>query len=61
MEVRIIMSLPIKETPILRGEDARRFREQVEKNKSKPVSREEYGRAKKTYDELKRKNKLIDF
>ena len=50
------MSLPIKDTPILKGEDARRFIAQMERAKDNPVSREEYERAKKIYYEIKSKS-----
>lgn len=46
------MSLPIKETPVLRGKDAINFlkrMEEVDKGMH-PVSKEEFNRAKKTYD-----------
>lgn len=46
------MALPIKETPILTGKAAKEFRRQIEK--TKPLSREEYFRAKKTYEACKK-------
>lgn len=46
------MSLPIKPTPTLTGEDARRFIKAIEN--PKPVSKEEYLRAKKVHDEMKK-------
>jgi hypothetical protein len=50
------MSLPIRETPILTGKDAKRFAENA-KN-PKPVPREDYERALRTYEEMQ-KNKDI--
>ncbi len=47
------MALPIRETPILRGKDARRFAENARSAESRPVSKEDYERAKKTYSEMK--------
>lgn len=47
------MALPIKETPVLRGKDAREFikrMDEVDTGKHK-VCQEDYLRAKKTYDE----------
>jgi hypothetical protein len=52
------MSLSIKDTPILRGKDARRFIENMNKAKDNPVSKEEYERARKIYEELIKKDKL---
>lgn len=52
------MSLPIRDTPILTGKDAERFIKNIQN--PKPVSREEYERAKKIYDELKAKGKTLD-
>lgn len=42
------MALPIKETPVLTGKDAEKFIERM--NNPKPVSQEEYERAKNLYD-----------
>ncbi|MDD5649635.1 MAG: hypothetical protein PHF86_04345 [Candidatus Nanoarchaeia archaeon] len=50
------MSLPIRDTPILAGEDARKFIKNMQN--PKPVPRKEYERAKKIYEELKAKGKL---
>jgi hypothetical protein len=36
------MSIPIKETPILRSKDARRFAEKIRRNEREPAPREEY-------------------
>jgi hypothetical protein len=49
------MSLPIQlASPILTGKDAKRF---IEKMKNvKPISKEKYLRAKKVYEEIKKKN-----
>ncbi len=43
-----VMATPIKETPILTGEDARRFIQRMEN--VKPVSKEELDRMKKNYE-----------
>lgn len=42
------MARPIKETPILFGEDARRFEERM--NQKRTVSQEETARVRKHYD-----------
>lgn len=42
------MARPIKETPILFGEDARRFEERM--NRKRTVSQEEIDRVKKHYN-----------
>jgi hypothetical protein len=53
------MARPIKETPVLTGDDARRFEEAIQKNNSQRVSRESYERALKVFDSVKRStNKL---
>ena len=44
------MSLPIKETPVLTGQDARRFEARM--RQPKRVSEAEYRRARKVYEEL---------
>ncbi len=36
------MTTKIKETPILRGKDARRFAEKISRNEREPAPREEY-------------------
>lgn len=46
------MSIPIRETPILRGEDSRRFMEMIEEGEKHPVSEEEYNRAKDLYNQM---------
>ena len=45
------MVRPIKETPVLKGEDAKRFRESVEH--PTPVSKAEVAKARKTYEKFK--------
>jgi len=45
------MARPIKETPILRGEDARKFTEKMVNLKS--ITKEERKRAEKIYEEFK--------
>lgn len=49
------MATLIKETPVLRGEDAEKFLEAIEKNetdKSKRVPKEEYEKSKKLYKKM---------
>lgn len=45
--------MPIKETPILYGEDAERFKKACKKPEY--ISDEEFQRMKKTYEEFKKK------
>jgi hypothetical protein len=52
------MSLPIKNTPILRGKDAEKFIYDIEKNRNNSVSKEEYNQAKKIYDTFRDKNAI---
>jgi len=39
----------IKETPVLHGEDAKRFIEQISRNEQEPAPREEYERVMANY------------
>ena len=48
----IVMARPIEETPILKGEDARRFLKRMEENHR--VSQEEYDRIMRTYERLEK-------
>ena len=48
----LIMARPIKETPVLTGEDAKRFRWHMDH--PSPVSPEEKERARKAYEMFKR-------
>lgn len=50
---RCVMSTPIKETPILRGKDARRFVEKIRRNEQEPAPREEYDRVMANYRKVK--------
>jgi hypothetical protein len=50
------MALPIQETPVLHGEDARRFAENAARASSEPVSKEEYNRAVETYNDIRKKS-----
>jgi hypothetical protein len=43
----------IKDTPVLKGESARRFLEIIRENERRKVPREDYERAKKAYRNLK--------
>lgn len=47
------MALPIKETPILTGKDAKVFKKRMMSPGS--ISKEEYERAKKVYNEMEEK------
>lgn len=47
------MALPIKDTPILTGEDAERFERIMAENEKKKVPREEYERAMEAYRKVK--------
>ncbi len=47
------MALPIKSTPTLYGEDARRFLKQIKENENKKASPEEMKRIKKNYEIMK--------
>jgi hypothetical protein len=53
------MSLPIRETPILYGEDAQRFIENTKNARKHPISRQDFERAKKIYNNLKVKNNVF--
>lgn len=47
------MSRPISETPILTGNDAKRFIERMEKSKTEKVSKEVRERMQRNYEALK--------
>jgi hypothetical protein len=47
------MAKPIKETPILKGKDAERFVQEMEKSKTIKASAETINRIKANYNELK--------
>ncbi len=47
------MARPIKETPVLKGKDARRFDEALKKSESRKVSSADYRRAMTTYKSIK--------
>jgi hypothetical protein len=49
------MATPIKETPILRGKDARRFEKVLAGKDRKPVSRADYERAVAIYNSVVRR------
>ena len=53
------MAMPIKETPVLKGRDANRFVKRMCQAESKPVSRAEYERERKVYDQMKQKSKAM--
>ncbi len=46
------MAREIKETPVLTGEDAKRFEQAIKENETKRVSRSEYIRAMDTYSQV---------
>lgn len=48
-----LMARPVKETPVLEGKDARRFEEEIKRNKLRVVPREEYLRAMENYRSVK--------
>ncbi|WP_199659156.1 hypothetical protein [Parabacteroides sp. AF48-14] len=48
------MARPIKETPILFGEDAKRFMKEMEETRNKRASKEERERIEKNYQEFKK-------
>lgn len=47
------MAKPIKETPVLYGKDAKRFKDRIDKNKSITAPKEEYERIMSNYIRLK--------
>lgn len=51
------MARPIAETPVLYGEDAQRF-ESIIQN-TKPYSKEKMEKLRKTYEDFKRKVKIV--
>ena len=51
------MSIPITETPILKGKDAKKFLERMKTARLRPVSKDDYDRAEKLYFKMK-KNRL---
>ena len=54
------MSMPIKDTPVLYGNDAKRFTEKVRENESRMASDEEVERALEIYYKVMRKNALFN-
>lgn len=48
------MALPIKDTPVLTGEDARKFLADIKANENKKVSPEELARIKASYEIIKK-------
>ena len=49
------MALPIKETPVLLGKDAKEFVKRMQDASEEAVSKEEYTRAEKIYQEFVKK------
>jgi len=46
------MALPIKSIPVLSGESARRFLDEIDKNKFKRVAKEELDRIRDNYKKI---------
>jgi len=46
------MAKPIRETPVLRGKDAKKFLSEIKKNEHRKVSAADYQKAKKNYEEI---------
>ena len=49
----IFKSLPIKDTPVLKGKDAKRFIERFLEKDPEPISKEQLAKMKKDYEEIK--------
>lgn len=47
------MARPIKETPVLTGQDAKKFIEAIETSQTKKASAEELARINRNYERLK--------
>lgn len=52
------MALPITPTPILKGEDSRRFNEELAKSPFKKISKTEYEEAVKLMEAVLKNSKL---
>lgn len=52
------MARPIKEIPVLEGEDARRFEEAIQENEHKKIPAADYDRAVNTYEMIMSRSKL---
>ena len=48
--------MPIRETPVLKGKHAEKFVRQIEQNKNKPVSKNNYEVARNTYHKIMQKH-----
>ncbi len=53
------MARQIKETPVLVGDDARRFEKAMQESGTRKVSREKYERAIKAFNNFDTKNKKL--
>ena len=56
------MSLPIKETPILRGKNAKKFLDEINRERTpeeKAKLKEDYERAKEVFDSFKRTDEAL--
>jgi len=55
------MATKVKDTPILRGEDAARFTRIIKENETKRVSQEEYNRAMEAFKKVRVFNSIKDY
>lgn len=55
------MARKIKETPVLHGEDAKRFIEKISRNEREPAPREEYDKLMANYRKVKTDKPLAAF
>lgn len=53
------MSYPIKDTPVLTGEDARKFLADIKANENKTISQEELARINANYELIKELEKKV--
>lgn len=47
------MARPVKETPVLKGQNAREFEKNIKEREKQKVSESEYQRAQATYETIK--------
>ncbi len=55
--IYLVMARPIAETPVLYGDDAQRFESIIQS--TKPYSKEKKEQLRKTYEDFKRKVKIL--